>query len=259
MDTRLTYAIGKCYREKDVFCMIISPLTLAATLVPPLIVIYALCRHAERKSIVYSSAGFLYGLIAFQSIGIMEVATQFDTMDYVLFCIGLVNAALFTVAFVIDFLKKFLQLTSSWKLARLVFGLITCIFCIFASTVKIGSAAFYLTLLLTFATAIFAGALTFTAVLKLTRDSIPINFLISSVIAYGMWNALALKLVINNEGFTVGSTLGLVVLAVGFVLQVTYCVAYLIARSREGVKGSLFYDLEKGFGENIKANATAYE
>jgi len=258
MDITLTDSLGKCFNEEDIFCIILTPLAIAASVIPSSTVIYILCKKNEGTNIIYSAIGFLYGLIALQSIVIMDLASSDDSTDYVLFCIGIANASLFTVAFVMDFLKKYPSLTNRWKMARLIFGLGACIFVILINTANFGDGSYYLVLVFILGDVAFMCVIVLIAGIKLTRSAIPVHFFISNTLTYGLWNMLAWKLVTSNKGFTVSSTFGLAVLIFAFLFQITFCISYFVAARNpaEELGGSLFYDLERGFAQNIKSNTT---
>ena len=261
METSFLDLIRECFKNKHILCFILAPIAIVIPLVPPSISLYLLLKRKEEKNVVYNIIGFLYGLFAMESISIAGLAYEFKNTDYILLCIGIITGIIYSISFIVDFMLKFPSFKTSWKISRLIFGLVLCILSIMVSSIDYDEYCLmcYTTLTLICICIVFMGAILFITYNTLSREIIPYSFYVSTTAVFGIWNAIGWDIILSNGmKSTIISISFMTVLMVSFIFLVGYCIIYFLIEKKDDVSNHSLSNLtvEEGFGDNLKATDT---
>eukprot|EP00826_Nyctotherus_ovalis_P003701 TRINITY_DN10761_c0_g2_i1.p1 TRINITY_DN10761_c0_g2~~TRINITY_DN10761_c0_g2_i1.p1 ORF type:complete len:277 (-),score=46.02 TRINITY_DN10761_c0_g2_i1:78-908(-) len=266
MEINLKDAIGNCYSNRNVFCMILTPLTFASTAAVPVIIFIELILNKltvyHAKSLVFKLNMFLHFdllligitiISKYLSSKIINVTTQNDTIAL---AIGIALTVFFTILSIAELLKLYSELSLLWKIIRIALLSISylwLIICVLAGPnmpFLDGSLLVFLALC-----TVLTGASVIHCAVYESRALLSFKLLLSMSVALGLWIGLLItvmfaeRIELRMNAFPMA-----LVMCLGFVLQTVYCVSYFLVSDEESLIDQSIQRLSSDhkFGANVQ-------
>lgn len=266
MGITLSKTVSKCYYNANTICIIsriITPLTLISILVPPVLVLYRICKSKEKENLVTNLISVLYILYIMYGITFIEISNispfeksgQYE--DAILFYVGLLLSTLFSIIFIKDYFNSFKKLPIIWQITRLVIALmIVCYFIISVIaelyTEQNNKIAYYILLIWLCGISIYTIIIIFIAFKQRSRKSIPCNFFVANTVSSAFCNALIWVCIIEENKVLKRSLFPMaLIMMIFFSVQCGCCIMCLLIEQTKDKKNKVQSKLYANFGTNI--------